>query len=551
VTVDAFALPGIVTPARRGNRVFDYRRVSKAREEMISPKMQGDANIAAVAREALTIVGPTPDGLIVPGGEPIEDLDETGRDFARRKIMWMIEQVRAGFADGVVVWQVSRWGRNLEESLRHVRLLHEAGGYLVSATEGVGQVDTPFGRFALAQMLLIAQLQSDQIAAGWRQVLDRRRRFGLPQTNDPRFAYVYDPKAEAFRDFGSDTDRQPLGIHVPNRELAPWIERAYVNYVDGKGLTGEVTAMHEAGIVNAQGSQIIYTYLLHYLDSAFAAGLIVKDARRGKRNAKPASFTPGAHEPIVSLDLFSLYQAKRKEKTTPPSQKNPKGPFSGLVACGTCGKNMIRSQDDGVPNIVCGANKYNSYKPCFAKATMREHLLIKAIIAWLRDEQEKAREVSSVAPHWHDEEARAKDRETIIANLKDEEGRITRRIDRYLQRRDEAEDRGDSDTAADYKRNTEQAQAERKAIRLRLAEVRTQSRRAEAPPTPDELEVLVRILTDPRVPVDTTNVAMRKLLHKVYVYPRAAEFPRVRPVGRWEPEAIEASVISASAASIA
>jgi site-specific DNA recombinase len=61
---------------RRGNRVYEYIRVSTAREEMISPELQHQHNVQAAAREGLEIVG------------TISDLDLSGRDFAKRKCQW-------------------------------------------------------------------------------------------------------------------------------------------------------------------------------------------------------------------------------------------------------------------------------------------------------------------------------------------------------------------------------------------------------------------------------------------------------------------------------
>src|SRR5258707_1276595 len=91
------------------NRVYSYIRVSKLREEMISPENQRDHNTRVAAREGLVII------------DHIEDLDESGRDFAKRKIDWIIGEVAAGRAGGVIVWKYSRWGRNLLDSLSRIR----------------------------------------------------------------------------------------------------------------------------------------------------------------------------------------------------------------------------------------------------------------------------------------------------------------------------------------------------------------------------------------------------------------------------------------------
>ena len=84
-----------------------YIRVSKIgnrQDTLISDEIQEDVCSKWAEREGLTIVG-----------EPITDLNKTGREMTKRQIKSSIERVRRGEADGIVVWKISRWGRNLVE----------------------------------------------------------------------------------------------------------------------------------------------------------------------------------------------------------------------------------------------------------------------------------------------------------------------------------------------------------------------------------------------------------------------------------------------------
>lgn len=99
-----------------------YIRVSKVvnrTDTLISDEVQEDVCAKWAEREGLTIIG-----------EPISDMDKTGREMTKRQIRSSIDRVRRGEADGIVVWKVSRWGRNLVDAMLNVHELQEAGGFI-------------------------------------------------------------------------------------------------------------------------------------------------------------------------------------------------------------------------------------------------------------------------------------------------------------------------------------------------------------------------------------------------------------------------------------
>ena len=190
-----------------GRRVYVYIRVSKGREDMISPAVQEMQCRRAAEQQGLVVV------------QVVADLDHSGRDFVRRQVAWMIDGVRHGQADGVLVWKCSRWGRNFTESLQNLKALQTAGGVLISATEPFGEMHTPTGKFAIAQMLLIADLQSEQISESWKDAQENRRQHGLPADGQPRFGYIY-----------SRTDRR----YDVDPDSGSWLRWSYEAIVAGR-----------------------------------------------------------------------------------------------------------------------------------------------------------------------------------------------------------------------------------------------------------------------------------------------------------------------------
>lgn len=164
------------TPGRRGNRVFVYVHVSdtKGREDtLISPEVQLDQCSRLVAASGLTVV------------EVVTDLNRTGRNTDGRQVGELIRRVEAGEADGVVVWKISRWGRNMMDSLLNVGELQAVGGFILSATENLSDMDTPAGEFSLSVLPAIAQTFSDEIGKTWSNIHDYRVSQGKTITATP------------------------------------------------------------------------------------------------------------------------------------------------------------------------------------------------------------------------------------------------------------------------------------------------------------------------------------------------------------------------------
>lgn len=492
------ASAGGATKLPRGRRVFVYVRVSTAREEMIAPELQEASVRAYCAREGLEII------------DVISDLDLSGRDFAKRKIMWMIRQIADKAADGVAVWQVSRWGRSMEQSLNHIRKLEDEGGFLRSATENLNDMETPFGRFALTQLLAMAQLQSDQIRAGWLQVHERRRQLGLPVATGARFGYTYDPDARVFVPVkaGLTLDTYPLGCHVQNDE-AQWLRYAYERRIANVPLTRVAIELQDLGVTTRAGKLITYNMLHSALDSGFGAGLISQeqDPNTGRR-LTAVRYYPGAHEPVIDADQWAVY-VERRSDNKPPRLRNPTHVLSGLTRCSSCGKPLARNRPNGAWSYECPANRVTRRVPCPRKASMREWMILDELEQWLV-EQSRGEHASHYA---RDERYRA----ATLASIDELERKLVeqRRIERTTVRLMTS---GKLDEELATERLAE-VRDERERLTTRVAELRTAQGSTQPPPTPAQLDVLRRLLRDPRVSGLDANLALQRIVREIVVHP--------------------------------
>jgi DNA invertase Pin-like site-specific DNA recombinase len=293
------------------SRALGYVRVSKAREEMISPELQRTAIQDWCSRAGAVLL------------DVIEDLDETGRNFARAGVQEVVRRIEAGEADVVVVWKWSRFGRNVRDCLVNIDRLEVAGGRIVAATEDFD--DTPVGRFGRGQFLLMAQFESERIGEQWKEAKNRRLRLGLPGDGLPRFGYNYD------------------GVgYSPDVIVGPVLAEMFRWYIGGASFYRIACRLDEEGVKTAKGGPWKEQTVRAILDAGFGAGLV----RSGDE------FLPGAHAAVISEAEWEAYRRRRRvSKRTPSRSLGASYPYAGLLHCGTCESPVHRTGND---RVRCG-----------------------------------------------------------------------------------------------------------------------------------------------------------------------------------------------------
>ena len=336
------------TTRSRTLRAIVYIRVSTEREEMQSPEEQLDACTQYAKKNGIVLVG-----------EPVEDLDLTGRSFAKRQVAAVIERVRSGEADVVLVWKWSRFGRNNYESQVNLRELEKAGGRLIAVTEDF-DTSTYHGRFSRDNMLLVAELQAGIIGATWQEAHSRRHRNGLPHTGQPRFGYQRCPdcrrKEDAPQEFLSC--KTCKGVLQADPVRGPALREAYERFAAGESVAGIAVDMAERGIRSLSGRVMKATQWQVVMDSGFGAGLIrwrgpEYRAKYGKTSKKPSTYDnwiEGKQEAVITMETWERYKRRRESSTSIPWSTSAKYSVSGMLRCQAtnkagqlCDKRLIAS----------------------------------------------------------------------------------------------------------------------------------------------------------------------------------------------------------------
>ena len=337
-------------------RAVGYVRVSMAREEMISPELQRAAILEHCGRRGYRLL------------EVIEDLDATGRNFARAGIRRAIARVQAHEAAVVVVWKFSRFGRDRLGWAVNLDLVETAGGRLESATEDV-DASTSTGRFTRGMLAEVAAWESERIGDQWREVGARRRLRGLPSDGRPRWGFVKIGTGDATR-------------YEPDPELGPELAALYAAYISGWGLARLAKDLNGRGIRGGGGGAWTAGTVGDVLDRGFGAGLLARGGfwRAGK--PVPLTHEPGAHSPVIDPATWEAFRARRARMASVPARsRDPRSEWAGVARCGRCGAGLICTAGRGGAGYILRCATSQDRQACAGVWIVRARLEAAVLLA--------------------------------------------------------------------------------------------------------------------------------------------------------------------------
>lgn len=248
----------------------------------------------------------------------IEDIDRTGRHFERAGIERIRRLAESRQIDALAVYDVSRLGRNVRESLVFLNWLAEQGVTILSASEQV-DTSTPAGRLMLTNMLAIAEYRSDEIGRGWSGTIARRAERG--QHHGRPLGYARDAKRM-----------------VPDPVLGPAMTEVFRRYAAGEPI-GEVTQYLAAVRGRAMHTPNVKKLLRN---PVYRGNVVAGD-----------EVLPGQHEPLVDEVTWRKVQNRlAAEAGTPPRHLAPTWSLVGLVEC-PAGHKLQRQG----ARLVCGMGR--------------------------------------------------------------------------------------------------------------------------------------------------------------------------------------------------
>ena len=310
-TATTYEATGAHTGARgasaRRLRLVKLVRISKDRDNETSTATQNYELDAAVAAHNADVV------------ETFTEVATSGfKDIPRPKLDDALAMVRDGFADGIIVWKVSRFTRKgAMELFRMLGYCQEGNGFLIAASDGI---DTRTAGMAdIIKLTVIAELAKGEseakrdLAASWhRGRLRGEKNNGKPMPPAGRRPFGY--------------DRPNANTLIPNVAEAATVKRMAEDFASGrKSMRAIVRELNEA---DATGRNWTHRGVRYVLTSPTNLG--------GRMVG--GAFVKSNWPPIIDRATFDACCAKLADPARRTMTDNrPSWLLTGIATCGRDG----------------------------------------------------------------------------------------------------------------------------------------------------------------------------------------------------------------------
>ena len=310
-------------------RVVLYARVSSERQA------EKDLSIPAQLK-ALRDYASTKNWRVV---KEFVDAAESARTANRPEFQCMIALARKKPPqfEGILVWKLSRFARNREDSILYKSLLRKQGVQVVSLSEPVDE--SPAGRLLEGVIEVIDEFYSANLAQD--ALRGMRENASRGYCNGGTAPYGY--RQERVR-VGSQMKSK---LTLEARE-APIVKRMFDLCLNGLGLLEIAKTVNQEGVCTRGGNPWNKT-VVHYMlkNEAYAGTLLFNKAKTkqvGQSGGEGCIRIEHAHPAIVPPDAFLRVQVllhERSPKVIHPRLLTSDYLLSGLAYCGFCNRKLI------------------------------------------------------------------------------------------------------------------------------------------------------------------------------------------------------------------
>ena len=241
--------------------------------------------------------------------------------------------------DTIVVWKLSRFARNREDSIIYKSLLRRQGITVISMHEKFD--DSPAGKLFEGMIEVIDEFYSLNLAQDTIRGLKENAKRGFRNGGVPPIGY----KNKKVKDGGAERTKLE-----PDKNYAPIVKRIYQMCIKGLGAKEIVKTLNEEGVATRNGNPWSKNQILYILRNEAYTGTTVWKTRNqsnGRLNGGSADDivrVENTHTPLIDNKTFQQAQdviRSRTPKVSHPRTVNSKYILSGLLFCGNCGLAMI------------------------------------------------------------------------------------------------------------------------------------------------------------------------------------------------------------------
>lgn len=335
------------------------------------------------------------------------DEGKSGKNIAGRpKFKKMLSDIKSGKddIDYVLVFKLSRFGRNAADTLNSLQFMEDYGVNLLCVEDGIDSAGAA-SKLIISVLASVAEIErsniSEQTMAGRRQ----KARDGLWNGGFAPYGY----KLVA-------VEGQKSKMLVINEDEAKLIKLIYEKYLSGMGVNAVAKWLNDNGYrktVRQNGTVPLISdhFVKGVLDNPVYAGKIAYGRRRNekvagtrnefhvvKQDKDSYKLYPGKHEPIIDEETWYKVQVKRmknafkREKTHSLLHEHV---LSGIIKCPVCGAPMYgvvnrkkkKGSDEFYTDMwyyICKNRKMVSGHPCDYKKHIRQDEINAEVIQMIK-----------------------------------------------------------------------------------------------------------------------------------------------------------------------
>lgn len=236
----------------------------------------------------------------------------------------MIQDIKDGYIDNVLVFKVDRLTRSTKDLIELVDIFNQCGCEFNSLTESI-DTQTASGRMFLKIIGIFAEFERENMIERVKVGFERKVKEGYTLASRTA-SYGYD------REKGEKIQT----VNPLEAEVVKWIFNEYIN--TNKSMTQLAGELNQKGIKTKENSIWTAKTIKLVLTNVNYIGLVRYSIKDEKRSFE----IDGKHESIISSEVFEEAQLKlsriaHKSRTKRPKEQNF---FSGTLYCGLCGRKL-------------------------------------------------------------------------------------------------------------------------------------------------------------------------------------------------------------------
>lgn len=342
----------------------------------------------------------------------------------RNSFFEMINDVKRGDYDAVVVYKYSRFARNLVEATLYRQQIEKAGAQLISAMERIDD-STPEGRMMRNIIMVMDEYYSDNLATFVRSAQYLAAKNG-------KIMGAIAPLGLQYNDEGT------LSI---NEEEAPAIRLIFKMFADGASQAAILRQLDALGYRTRNG--------IPYKASTLA-GLLTNEKYIGRYSIELEGYEKIVHEnafdALIDMHTWNRVQErlekKKAAKEARPRMKKRSYPLTGKIECACCHNPYIGSAKGGIHKGV--RVDYNYYvckgkddKRICKNKNIRKERLEKVVFDHIRENFLNENIIDEIAAEIYniltdDNAPRTEDLKTLRAEKKKIEKKLERLLDSFI-----------------------------------------------------------------------------------------------------------------------